>query len=132
MARRRYQRSSPYKNKAKTLWLGMYAEYYLDSKGVERRRRKQVILASIRKPDGSKMTKWEAARILQPHLDRVNSSLSASAREHKRATFEAFSPIWVRDYLSLSKPSTQATMRGQVKRLTAAFGDKDMRLIFAR
>src|SRR6185437_12066216 len=59
----------------------------------------------------------------------VNSSLSEPAREHKSATLEAFSKIWERDYLSLSKPSTQATMRGQVKRLTKAFGHKDIRHI---
>ncbi len=131
MARRRFQRSKPFKNKTRTVWLGMYAEYVLDSNGVEQRNRKQVVLGPIRKPDGSEMTKKEAARILQPYLDRVNSSLSATARAHKSVTFEAFSKIWVRDYLSGKKPSTQATMHGQVKRLTAAFGEKDMRQIDA-
>ena len=77
------------------------------------------------------MTKREAQRLLQPYVDRVNSSLSAPAKEHKSATFEAFSEIWMRDYLSLSKHSTQATMRGHVKRLVAAFGSKDMRQIGA-
>jgi integrase len=75
------------------------------------------------------MTKREAQRLLQPYVDRANSSLSESAREHKSATFEAFSRIWERDYLCLSKPSTQATMRGHVKRLSRASGQKDMRQI---
>ena len=131
MARRRFQRGSVYKNKAKTIWLGMYSEYVLDSGGVEKRIRKQIVLGTVRKPDGSERTKREAIRLLLPYVDRVNSSLSAPAREHRSATFEAFSQIWVRDYLSLSKRSTQATMRGHVKRLTAVFGKKDIRLIDA-
>jgi integrase len=109
----------------------MYAEYVLDSNGVEKRNRKQVVLGSVRKPDGGDMTKREAQRLLQPYVDRVNSSLSAPSREYKSATFEAFSLIWVRDYLSLSKPSTQATMRGQVRRLATAFGKKVIRQIDA-
>src|SRR6266404_7878951 len=131
VARRRYQRGSVFKNRAKTVWFGTYAEYVLDSNGVEQRNRKQIVLGPIRKPDGSEMTKREAIRILQPYVDRANSSLSASAKAKKSATFEAFSKIGVRDYLSSKKPSTQATMRGQVKRLKAAFGEKDIRQIDA-
>jgi len=77
------------------------------------------------------MTKREAIRLLQPHVDRVNSSISTAARERRSATFEAFSEIWERDYLCLSKPSTQCTVRGQLKRLKAAFGKKDIRQIDA-
>jgi integrase len=130
VARRRYQRGSVFKNKTKTVWLGMYSEYVLNSNGVEKRHRKQVVLGSVRQPNGD-MTKREAQRLLQPYVDRVNSSLSALARESKSATFEEFSKVWERDYLCLSKPSTQASMRGQVKRLAAAFGKKDMRQIDA-
>ena len=131
MARRRFQRGSVYLNKAKTIWLGMYAEYVLDSSGIEKRIRRQVVLGPVRKPNGDEMRKREAQRLLQPYVDRVNSSISAPAREYKGATFEAFALIWERDYLSLSKPSTQSTMRGQLKRLMAAFGSKDMRQIGA-
>jgi integrase len=131
VARRRFQRGSVYQNQAKTVWLGMYSEYILDPNGVERRKRKSVILGPIRKANGEEMRKREARRLLQPYLDRVNSSISAPAREHKSATFEAFVAIWERDYLSLSKPSTQATMRGQAKRLKAFFGSKELRQIGA-
>jgi integrase len=131
VARRRFQRGSVFKNKTRTVWLGMYSEYVLDSSGVEKRKRKQVVLGAVRQPDGNDMTKREAQRLLQPYVDRVNASISAPGREHKSATFEAFSKIWERDYLSLSKPSTQCTMRGQLKRLIAAFGKKDMRQIDA-
>jgi integrase len=44
---------------------------------------------------------------------------------------KAFAEIWERDYLSLSKPSTQSGARSNLKRLKAAFGRKDMRAIDA-
>jgi len=131
VARRRYQRGSVFQNRAKTVWLGAYSEYVLDSDGVEKRKRKSIVLGPVRKPDGEEMRKREALRLLQPYLDRVNSSISAPSREHKSATFEAFLKIWERDYLSLSKPSTQSTMRGQAKRLKAFFGSKELRQIGA-
>src|ERR1700722_4544886 len=58
VARRRFQRGSVHQNKARTVWLGWYSEYVLDSNGVEKRRRKQVVLGPIRKTDGV-MTKRE-------------------------------------------------------------------------
>jgi integrase len=106
----------------------MYVDYILVD-GAERRQRKQITLGLINKPDGSQMTKREVIRILQPYVDRVNASLSVAARERKSPTFEEFSKFWVRDCLSLSKPSTQLTMRGHVKRLVTEFGGKDMRQI---
>ena len=84
VARRRFQRGSVYQNKARTVWLGMYSEYVLDSNGVEKRVRRQVMLGPIRKPVGTVMTKREAQRLLQPYVDHVNSSLSAPAREQER------------------------------------------------
>jgi integrase len=130
VARRRFQKGSVFLNKTKTQWLGMYAEYILDSQGVERRRRKQVVLCPVR--IGDVVTrKREAQKLLQPYLDHVNSSMSAPAREHKSATFEGFAEIWKRDYLSLAKPSTQSGAKGYLKRLNAAFGKKTMRQIDA-
>jgi integrase len=108
----------------------MYAEYVLDSHGVERRIRKQVVLCPT-KVGKQVIRKREALKLLQPFVDRVNSSLAAPAREHKNATFDAFSAIWERDYLALSKPSTQSGTRGHLKRLRAAFGQKNMRRIDA-
>ena len=75
--------------------------------------------------------KREAQRLLQPYVDRVNVALAAPVRERKSATFEALAEIWERDYLSLSKPSTQSGGRSTLKRLKAAFGRKDMRAIDA-
>jgi integrase len=131
VARRRFQDGSVFKNKAGTVWLGQYSEYVLDSNGVEKRKRKQVMLGPIHKANGETMTMREARRLLQPYVDRVNSSIASPNRQYNNATFEAFSKIWERDYLCLSKPSTQCTMRGHVKRLVAAFGDKDIRRIDA-
>jgi len=129
VARRRYQRGSVYQNKAKTVWLGNYTEYVLDSDGQEKRVRHELVLGPIRRADRIAMSKREAQRALQPYVDRVNSSLSAPAREHKSTTLDAFVQIWDRDYLSLSKPSTQSTMRGHVKRLKSVFGQRDLRQI---
>jgi hypothetical protein len=61
----------------------------------------------------------------------VNFSLSSPNSERKSASFEDFAAIWERDYLSLSKPSTQSGARSSLKRLKAAFGKKDMRQIDA-
>jgi len=107
VARRRFQRGSVYQNRAKTVWLGMYSQYVLDSNGVERRKRKSVVLGPIRKANGEEMRKREAQRLLQPYLDRVNSSISAPVREHKSATFEAFVAIWER--LSVSVEAFHAS-----------------------
>lgn len=130
VSRRRFQRGSVYQNKTKTMWLGMFTEYVLDADGVERRNRTQVVLCPVK--IGEKVTgKREAQRLLQPYVDRVNSSLSSPVREHKNATFDGFAEIWERDYLSLSKPATQSGMRTHLKRLKAAFGKMDMRRIDA-
>jgi len=108
----------------------MYCEYILDQHGVEKRLRKQIVLCPVKL--GDKITrKRDAQRLLQPYLDRVNSSLATPARAHKTATFEAFAAIWDRDYLSLTKASTQSGMRTYLNRLRAAFGKKDMRQIDA-
>ena len=130
VSRRRFQKGSIHQNKSKTMWIGDYSEYVLDSHGVEKRIRKQVVLSPVKR-DGIIIGKREAQRLLQPMLDKVNSSIASPARERKSITFEAFTEIWKRDYLSQSKPSTQAGIRSTLKRLTAAIGKKDMRSIDA-
>jgi integrase len=128
--RRRYQRGSVRLNKSKTLWIGEYAEYVLDAHGLEKRIRHQIVLSPV-KTEEKTIGKREAQRLLQPYVDRVNVALAEPVRERKSATFEAFAEIWERDYLSLSKPSTQSGARSTLKRLKAAFGRKDMRAIDA-
>jgi hypothetical protein len=97
VARRRFQRGSVYQNQSGTVWLGAYSEYVLDHNGIEKRKRKCVVLGPIRKSAGQEMRKKEAERLLLPFLDRVNSSISVPAHEHKSAAFEAFIGIWDRD-----------------------------------
>jgi integrase len=110
--------------------MGKFAEYALDVHGVEMRIRHQIVLTPAKSGEKA-IGKREAQRLLQPHVDRVNFSLSASGTERKSATFEEFAAIWERDYLSLSKPSTQSGTRSNLKRLKAAFGKTDMRQIDA-
>jgi len=108
----------------------MFAEYVLDSNGVERRICRQVVLCPVK--TGEIVTrKRDAQRLLQPFLDRVNASLSTPNRERKNATFTAFVELWERDYLALSKPSTKSAAKSNLKRLKAALGTKDMRKIDA-
>jgi integrase len=130
VSRRRFQKGSVFQNKTKTMWMGDYSEYVLDAHGVEKRIHKQFALCPV-KHDGVNVGKREAQRILQPYIDRVNTSIASPARERKSITFEAFAVIWERDYLSLSKASTRSGARSYLKRLKAAFGKKDMRQIDA-
>ena len=126
VARRRCQRGGVNKNTTKSMWVGKYSEYVLDSHGVEKRVQRQIVLCPVK--NGEKVTgKREAEGLLQPYVDRVNSSIASPARERKSATFEVFAEIWKRDYLSLSKRSTQSSSRSLLKRLIAVFGSKDMR-----
>jgi integrase len=110
--------------------MGAYTEYALDTNGAEQRIRKQVVLSPVK--IGEKATgKREAQRLLQPFVDRANLALSSPVNGRKSATFDAFADIWERDYLSLSKPSTQSAARSNLKRLRAEFGQRDMRSIDA-
>jgi integrase len=61
----------------------------------------------------------------------VNTQSTFPSRERKTATFEGFATIWEDDYLILSKPSTQSSVRTQLRTLKAEFGTKDMRTIDA-
>jgi integrase len=61
----------------------------------------------------------------------VNQQSSFPSRERKTATFEGFAKIWKEDYLILSKPSTQSSVRTQLRTLKAEFGTKEMRTIDA-
>jgi len=110
--------------------MGAYTEYALDPNGAEKRIRKQVVLSPVK--IGEKSTgKREAQRLLQPFVDRANLALSSPVNGRKSATFDVFADIWERDYLSLSKPSTQSAARSNLKRLRAEFGQRDMRSIDA-
>lgn len=131
VARRRFQRGTVYLNPTKTQWIGAYSEYALDRHGVERRTRVRIVLSPARKQDGTPVRKNEAKNLLQPYINRVNEQSTFPSRERKTATFEGFAQIWENDYLVLSKPSTQSSVRTQLRTLKAHFGAKDMRAIDA-
>ena len=61
----------------------------------------------------------------------MNTQSTFPSRERKTATFEGFATIWENDYLILSKPSTQSSVRTQLRSLKAEFGTKNMRTIDA-
>jgi len=124
VARRRFQNPKPYMNKTKTLWKACLATYERADSGVEGRYRKEITLAPTKTT-----TFREAKRILQPILDRANASAFNPTTKQKTTTFDQFVSIWERDYLSLSKPSTQASMRSHLNRLKSAFGPWDLREI---
>jgi integrase len=128
--RRRFQRGYIKKNDAGTIWLGQFSEYVLVD-GVEKRKRKQVVLGVVFKPDGVKMTYTEAKRAFEPYLKRANdSALSAPIQEQKRATLKRFvEEVFERDYVPMFKPSTKAGIKGHLARLVSALGDRDMREI---
>jgi hypothetical protein len=111
VARRRFQRGSVFLNRTKTLWQGTYSDYVLNVNGVEQRVRRQIVLSPSRRADGSSVRKNEAKKLLQPHINRANERLAAPSRERKSVSFTAFSEIWERDYLCLSKPSTRAVLK---------------------
>ncbi len=97
MARRRFQRGSVFLNSNKTTWFGVYAEYRMNSAvATEQRRRKKIRLCAARRPDGSTVTKREAQRLLQPYVDKVNTSLASPTPELKAITFDAFAEIRAR------------------------------------
>jgi integrase len=113
------------------VWIGIFAEYCIDSTGTETRKQKKIQLYPRVKPDGSVTTKREALRLLQPHLNKQNARLGTPAEEIKTITFEAFAEVWKRDYLSNYKASTRAGMKSVLKRLNVVFGQTEMRKITA-
>ena len=73
-------------NKTKTMWIGSYAEYVLDSHGVEKRKRREVVLCPV-KNEGIITRKREAQKLLQPTMDKANSSLAAIFEGDERIAF---------------------------------------------
>ena len=105
-----------YLNKAKTQWIGAYSEYALDAHGVERRKRVRIVLSPARKGDGTPVRKSEAKNLLQPYLNRVNEQSTFPARETQRLQrLKRLQRYWENDYLILSKPSTQCSVRTHLR-----------------
>jgi len=107
----------------------MYTEYFRTPQGTDYGKRKKLMLCTVRKPDGSTTTKREAQRLLQPHVDRVNSNIATPQQEQKTIALHSFLDIWKRDNLSTRKRSTQSAMASHLSRIRNHFGDVDLRSI---
>jgi hypothetical protein len=74
-----------------------------------------LFLSPSRKDDGTPVRKNEAKNLLQPHINRVNEQSTFPSRERKTATFKGFTKIREDDYLVPSKPSTQSSVRTELR-----------------
>jgi integrase len=127
VARRRFQNGSV--KRRGDVWIGRYLED-VEENGVIRRKHRTVTLSRIRGSDGKAVTEHQARRLLQPHLDRVNSAANQKLQPKKAILFSDFSVKWEALILSQKKPSTQLTIRGHLKNyLLPALGNTEVRLI---
>jgi integrase len=127
VARRRFQNGSV--KRRGDVWIGRYLED-VEENGVIRRKHRTVTLSRIRGSDGKTVTEHQARRLLQPHLDRVNSAANQKLQPKKAILFSDFSVKWEALILSQKKPSTQLTIRGHFKNyLLPALGNTEVRLI---
>jgi hypothetical protein len=111
VARRRFQSGSV--KRRGEVWIGRYLED-VEEHGVIRRKHRTVTLSRIRGSDGRVVTEHQARRLLQPHLDRINSNTYQGLRPKKTILFSDFSSKWKSLILSQKKPSTQLTIRGHL------------------
>ena len=127
MARRRFQSGSV--KRRGNVWIGRYLED-VQEHGVIRRRHRTVTLSRIRGNDGKTVTEHQARRLLQPHLDRVNSAANQQLQPPKTILFSEFSKRWSALILSQKKPSTQLTIRGHLENyLEPVLGNCEVRSV---
>ncbi|HXW57486.1 MAG TPA: tyrosine-type recombinase/integrase [Candidatus Cybelea sp.] len=126
MARRRYQEGSLYlrKGKRRTVWVGRWLEDVIEDGRVRRVHRKEV-LGTIEDFPTEKL----ARRELDARLAPVNA---VGYRPRPAATFAEFASRWEITVLTQHKPSTQATIRSQIRKyFRPSFGAYQMRAIQA-
>jgi integrase len=124
VARKRFARGSVYLNSTKTAYRGTFPIYYLDESGNERRRRPDIFLGLVKD-----ITKREACRRLQLHVDAANAARSKPLDESKDTTLDEFLPLWERSTLCMKELSTQATARFHTRVLRRFFGSTNPRKI---
>jgi integrase len=124
LARRRYQRGSLEfrEGKRRKVWTGRWLEDVIES-GRVRRVHRRGILGTLKD--------FPTERLAQRELDqRVAAVNSVNYRPRPAATFAEFSHRWETTVLTQHKPSTQATIRSQIRKyLLAFFGGYAMRAI---
>lgn len=106
VARRRFQSGSV--KRRGEVWIGRYLED-VQEQGVIRRKHRTVTLSRIRGNDGKTVKEHQARRLLQPHLDRVNSAANQQLQPKKTILFSEFSKKW--SALILSQKSLPRSSR---------------------
>jgi len=91
VARRRFQKGSV--RRRGNVWIGRYLEDVLEN-GVLRRKHRTITLSLVRGADGKAVTERQAKRLLQPYLDRVNSTSNDFLQPKKTISFSDFSAKW--------------------------------------
>jgi integrase len=132
LARRRYQKGSVFlRGKRQPVWIGRWLEDEIKPNGTIHRVHRSEVLAALKLEHAECLgipycqTKRLALRELQTRLDTVNSPCY---RAHPSATFAQFAVRWETTVLSQHKPSTQATIRSQLRKyLVPVFGKSQMR-----
>ena len=123
LARRRFQKGSLFLRgkKSARVWIGRWLDDVILSTGTIRRVHRSEVLGSLTEFP----TRRLAQRELQARLDTINSS---SYRARPTATFSQFVTRWESTVLTQHKPSTQATIRSQLrKHLVPFLGAHQMR-----
>ncbi len=127
VARRRFQKGSV--RRRGNVWIGRYLEDVLEN-GVLRRKHRTITLSLVRGADGKAVTERQAKRLLQPYLDRVNSTSNDFLQPKKTISFSDFSAKWKALILRHKKPSTQLTIQGHIQNLLLpALGHQEVRCI---
>jgi len=124
LARRRYQKGSLHlrKGKHRRVWVGRWLEDVIEDGRVRRIHRREVLGTTIDFP-----TEKLARRELDARLAAINS---VNYRPHPTATFTEFVLRWENIVLTQHKPSTQATIRSQIRKyFVPFFGTYQMRAI---
>ena len=124
LARRRYQRGSLYlrKGKRRTVWVARWLGDVIEGGRVRRVHHREVLGTTDDFP-----TRALAARELDRRLAVVNSP---NYRARPTATFQEFAARWESMVLTQHKPSTQSTIRSQIRKyLVPFFGGYQVRAI---
>jgi integrase len=125
LARRRYQKGSLLlRGKSQPVWVGRWLEDEIQQDGTLRRVHRSEVLAALKSEDADRRgiphcpTKRLALRELQARLDSVNAP---TYRARPTATFAQFASRWESTVLVQHKPSTQATIRCQLRKYLVPF-----------
>jgi hypothetical protein len=122
MERRRFQRGTVMlRGKHWKVWVGRWREDELRPDGTTHRKRRAEVLGTV----DDYPTKRLALRALEAKLVEINDT---SYRPRMAMTFKAFAERWQQDVLSTHKPSTESSIKSQLRTgLVPAFGSIALR-----